>query len=188
MNSLQIINMLVSAVIMLFELRALMQSTSVDYYHSFTQSVTKLTNPLVNIPAIRTLRVGSFWIAGFVIAFIIALAYCLSVGIFLFKFGPVFSLFWAVFLTIKCFGYLVISILLVQALTSWLEATRPLSYLLSQLSEPFVRPIQRVIPPIGMIDISLMILLLGIYLVNAVIAKVLFAISSNLGVLWSVLC
>ena len=40
---LQFIIMLAEAFVILFELRALMQSSNIDYYHPVTQAVVKLT-------------------------------------------------------------------------------------------------------------------------------------------------
>ena len=72
----------------------------------------------------------------------------------------------AVLMTVKAFGYLVLCLLLVQALTSWLPATRGLSFTLGQLTYPLVSPVQKIIPPIGMIDISLMIIMIAIFALN----------------------
>lgn len=80
---------------------------------------------------------------------------------------------------IKTFGYLIIAILIAQALTSWLPSTRQMSVLLSTLTEFFVRPVQKVIPPIGMIDISLMVVILAIYAIEYILHLVF-------GILWMI--
>ena len=163
---------IVTAVVMLFQFRALLQSSSANYYHPMVQAVTKLTNPLVNIPVWRQARMGSFFIAGFIVAMIISLAWWLLSALLF------------VILFIKSFGYLVICLLLVQALCSWLPATREFGYTLSQATEPITSPVQRIIPPIGMIDISLMVVLLLIYGANALIYKILASVSPELFLLW----
>lgn len=175
---------IVTAVVMLFQFRALLQSSSANYYHPMVQAVTKLTNPLVNIPVWRQARMGSFFIAGFIVAMIISLAWWLLSALLFVKLPIVYALIASVILFIKSFGYLVICLLLVQALCSWLPATREFGYTLSQATEPITSPVQRIIPPIGMIDISLMVVLLLIYGANALIYKILASVSPELFLLW----
>nr|MCU0811462.1 YggT family protein [Thiobacillaceae bacterium] len=47
-----------------------------------------------------------------------------------------------------------IGALLVQAILSWVSPYSPLSQPLSQLTRPVLRPIQRVVPLVGTIDLS----------------------------------
>ena len=58
MHILQIILMIVQAVMMLFMLRALMQSANSFYYHPFTQAVIKLTDPVLNLLPFKNNRVA----------------------------------------------------------------------------------------------------------------------------------
>lgn len=175
---------IVTAVVMLFQFRALLQSSSANYYHPMVQAVTKLTNPLVNIPVWRRARLGSFFIAGFIVALIIAVAVWVLSALFLIKLSMFYALMAGIILFVKSFGYLIVALLLVQALCSWLPATREFSYTLSQTTEPVTGPIQRLIPPIGMIDISLMIVLLLIYALNSLMYKILASVSPELFLLW----
>lgn len=175
---------LATALVMLFQFRALLQSSSADYYHPITQAVTKLTNPLVNVSLWRNMRLGSFFMAGMIVSLLLSIAIWLISAVLLVNM-PIFLAFCgALILWVKSFGYLLIVLLLVQALCSWLPATRSLSYLLGQATSPITAPVQRIIPPIGMIDISLMIVLFALYALNALILKVLLAINFNLGQLW----
>ena len=66
--------MFATAVVMLFELRALMQSSSIDYYHPFTQAVVKLTEPLLGRLPIRNIHFKGFYYCGFIVSFL----YCIS--------------------------------------------------------------------------------------------------------------
>lgn len=56
--------MFATAVVMLFELRALMQSSSIDYYHPFTQAVVKLTEPLLGRLPFRNIHFKGFYYCG----------------------------------------------------------------------------------------------------------------------------
>ena len=50
--------------------------------------------------------------------------------------------------------YLLIGALLLQAVLSWINPYSPLSQPVSELTRPVLRPLQRVLPPIGGIDLS----------------------------------
>ncbi len=152
---------------MLFQLRALMQTSSVDYYHKFTQTVVNLTEPLIKLLPFRNSNVKGFYYCGILISLILSFIFW-AVVIFATdsSLNIILLVLLPILMTVKCFGYLLIGLMIVQALTSWLPSTRSLSYLLGQITYPVVAPVQRIIPPIGMIDISLMIVLLGLYLLN----------------------
>lgn len=173
-----------TAIVMLFQFRALLQSSSADYYHPLTQAVTKMTNPLVNIPVWRNIRLGSFFMAGIIVSLLLSVVIWLFSALVLVNMPITFALCGALILCVKSFGYLLIVLLLVQALCSWLPATRSLSYLLGQATSPITAPVQRIIPPIGMIDISLMVVLIALYALNALIYKVLVSVSPELFFLW----
>lgn len=186
-GSFWILMYLATALVMLFQLRAMMQSSSADYYHPVTQAVTKITNPLVNIGLWRNIRIGSFSAAGMVVGFIIGLIAWI-IAVFLIIRAPFYmAILGSIVLFIKCFGYLIIALLLIQALCSWLPATRDFSYLMGQITSPITAPVQRIIPPIGMIDISLMVILLALYALNALMYKVLGSISLEMLFLWNIL-
>jgi YggT family protein len=66
--------------------------------------------------------------------------------------------------------YLLFYILLARAIMSWFSQGRtPVEHLFSQLTEPLVAPIRRVIPPIGMLDLSTMVLVIAIIFVRIIV-------------------
>ena len=159
--------MLAEAVIILFELRSLMQSSGIDYYHPATQTVVKLTEPVMKLLPFRNKSIKGFYYAGILVAFVLAV-------MFWFAFFVIYAgkpdipavILLAVLMTVKSFGYLILFLLLAQALCSWLPATRGYSFMFGQLTYPIVAPVQKIIPPIGMIDISLMIVMIAIFALN----------------------
>lgn len=167
-NSFSLLILIAEIVIAVFELRSLLQSSSAPYYHPLVQLVARVTDPLVRIMPFRQSHVGGFFFAGVLLAFIIAFAFW---GVLVFMwFGGVQSLglipLLAFLMTVKTFGYLLIILLLVQALTSWLPSTRSISALCYEITYPIVAPVQKIIPPIGVIDISLMVVLFILYGIN----------------------
>lgn len=67
-----------------------------------------------------------------------------------------------VFSAVKLFGmavYLLMGALFMQAILSWINPHTPLAPLLHAITDRFLRPLQRVIPLIGNIDLSSLVLL-----------------------------
>jgi YggT family protein len=50
--------------------------------------------------------------------------------------------------------YIVIVVLIAQAVLSWVNPYSPVAPLLNSLSRPFLRPFQRLIPPVANVDLS----------------------------------
>ena len=70
-------------------------------------------------------------------------------------------IFWqGVLATLRLSVYLLIGALFLQAVLSWVSPYSPLAQPVSQLTRPFLSPIQRVVPPIAAIDLSPLIAIL----------------------------
>lgn len=162
--------MFVTAVVMLFELRALMQSSSIDYYHPFTQAVIKLTEPLLKRLPFRNIHFKGFYYCGFIVAFVISAVF-FTVLVSMGSFDIVLIVLASIIMTVKGFGYLLCFLLFAQALTSWLPNTRYLSMIFAQITYPVVGPVQKLIPPIGMIDLSLMIVMIALFALNSMLGR-----------------
>ena len=71
-----------------------------------------------------------------------------------------------------------------MAIMSWVSQGRsPIEYVLIQLADPLLRPIRRLLPAMGGIDFSPMILVLLLYVINMGVAEVLQATGNMLLVL-----
>jgi YggT family protein len=93
------------------------------------------------------------WLAEFILqTFIIGLRNlpALSAGLHVF---PVLALLAAVML-VKWSVYLLICVVFVQAIISWFNPYHPLSPLLNSLTKPFLDPIRKMIPLVGNVDLS----------------------------------
>jgi YggT family protein len=53
----------------------------------------------------------------------------------------------------------------VQVILSWVNPSSPVTPVVTALTQPLLRPIQRVVPPIGMVDLSPLIALLLLQLI-----------------------
>lgn len=67
--------------------------------------------------------------------------------------------------------YLLTVIILIAAVLSWINPYAPLAPLFNNLSRPFLKPIQRVIPPIANVDLSPLILLLVLQIALTLLAS-----------------
>lgn len=68
---------------------------------------------------------------------------------------------------LKAAGELVFWVVIIRSLLSWVSQGRsPMDVVLYQLSEPLMYPIRRILPAMGGIDFSAMIVILILYALN----------------------
>lgn len=77
----------------------------------------------------------------------------------------------ALFAVARLAVQLLMGVVLVSALLSWINPHAPLAPLINGLARPFLQPLQRVIPPLGGIDITPMVLLLLLQLLLGLIGS-----------------
>jgi YggT family protein len=61
--------------------------------------------------------------------------------------------------------YLAMGAIFLQVIVSWVNPGSPITPVVSALTGPLLRPLQRVIPPIGAVDLSPMVALLLLQLI-----------------------
>ncbi len=59
-------------------------------------------------------------------------------------------------------------VVLISVIGSWVRIDNPIFRLADQLTEPVLEPIRKVVPPVGGLDLSALILLIGIRLLAGV--------------------
>ena len=135
-------------------LRFAMQLLRAPFRNPIGQAVVALTDWIVK-PLRRILPgwKGIDWaslLATILFQFVWLLTYALIFGGFT-MLGPgiVFLLVGTGIALLKASLWLLIVVVLVQAVLSWVAPDGPLSGLLNALTFPFLRPIRRVLPPIG---------------------------------------
>ena len=144
--------------LMVMLLRFLLQLTRADFYNPISQTLVKLTNPLV-IPLRRILPgYGGIDLASLLVALIlqmlmIALLIALQTGTML----PLLPLMMASLIGLA--AYLVkiyFFAILAMIILSWIAqgGNNPALRLLFQLTEPVMAPFRKVLPPMGGLDLS----------------------------------
>mgnify|MGYP006198713899 CR=1 FL=1 len=164
-----------SLYLMVMILRLWLQLVRADFYNPFSQFVVKATNPLV-LPLRRIIpSIGRLDTASLVLAYSIMLAKLLVLQ--LIQSGQVLlvpSLVLSVIFLIKEILTLLFWILVIRALLSWFSQGRnPVELVMHQLTEPLLRPVRRVIPVMGGLDLSLLVVLLGIQFIQILLTNML---------------
>ena len=67
---------------------------------------------------------------------------------------------------------LIIWVTLIYVLISWVNPMAPVAPALSMLLQPLLGPIRRILPTIGGIDLSPMVLLIAVYVVQMVLGRI----------------
>ncbi|HUL41806.1 MAG TPA: YggT family protein [Burkholderiales bacterium] len=142
-------------------LRFYMQLLKSSFRNPFGEFVVALTDWLVRparrvLPGLFGLDLATFLSAWAVQALLLLLIYWLR-G-FVFEGAPMVAaaafLILAALEVLKYSVYLLIACVIVQVLISWINPYAPLAPLFNGLTKPFLRPFQRLIPPIGNVDLS----------------------------------
>ncbi len=109
-------------------------------------------------------RVWGLDTASLLLAFIVEFIY---LSAFLWLQGYTFETFplpgllvWTAVKLLKISFYLLIATLLTEAILSWVNPHTPLAPMLNAVNRPFVQPLRRRIPPVGNVDLSVLVLLL----------------------------
>jgi YggT family protein len=77
------------------------------------------------------------------------------------------SVIFALIMLVKEAFTLLFWILVIRALLSWFSQGRsPVELVMHQLTEPLLRPIRRILPPLGGLDLSVLVVLIGLQFLN----------------------
>jgi len=155
--------------IMIVILRFLLQLFQADFYNPISQFIVKMTSPLLTpirriIPGIAGLDISSLLLAWALMTIELMLVFSIA--------GAGFQLLASLMLAIPELVDLVINIFLfsiiIQVVLSWLGQAgyNPAVSLIYSLTEPLLRPARRLINPIGGLDLSPMLVLIGLTLLK----------------------
>jgi len=169
-----VIQFVFGALILLIVLRVLLQWVRANFYNPICQFLYKATNPVLMplrkvIPAWRNVDV-----AGIVLAW---LATVLKLVLLYATLGTTLGLAGLAVLALADLVdfvlLLYIVLILVRVVLSFVgtDSYHPIVPLVIQLTEPVMKPIRRLLPDVGGIDFSPMVVLLAITLARVLVAK-----------------
>lgn len=173
--------------ILMVMLRLVLQMVRADFYNPFSQFLVKATNPPLK-PLRRLIPGwGGIDIASLVLLFTLQ---CLAIVIMSLLQGgalesiSIAGLFMAsIAKLVSLLLYIYFFSLIIIALLSWISTGgyNPVTALMSNITEPLLRPVRKLIPPIGMLDLSIFITILGLVVARMLIMPPLYALSVQFG-------
>ena len=159
---------------LLFWARFLLQASKADFYNPISQAVVKATDPICKPLRLVLKSVGSFDVASLFVAWLIAV---LGVTTITFLIAPEY-LSTAVLVSGTVRALIVLTqfyffAILIMVIASFLAPGNynPALALIQQLLEPIMAPIRRIMPSMGPLDLSPMVVILIIIVVQNVLSQ-----------------
>lgn len=170
-----LISMIFNLYLMVVILRLWLQLARADFYNPFSQFVVKATQPVVG-PLRRVIpSLGRLDTATLVFAYVICVIKFIVISLLFSstQLAIVPILLTAFASLIDQILSLAFFILIIRAILSFVsQGGNPIEMVFQQLTEPFLAPIRRVIPPMGGFDLSVLVAIIAIQFVNILLADV----------------
>jgi YggT family protein len=157
-----------------FLLRFIMQWSRANYYNPLSQLVFRVTNPLVVparrvMPSVAGLDMPTL-IVLMVLEIIVTFVLLRLAGLSL----PIPRLlFYSVLRLISLALWFYIGALIIYAVLSWFgqPSRNPMAVLLGELVEPVLRPARRMLPPVGGLDLSVLLVIVLLEAMNIIVSS-----------------
>jgi YggT family protein len=172
-GALFLVQTLFNLYIMAVVLRIWLQLARADFFNPLSQFIVKVTNPVLKplqqiIPSAGRLDLAAVLLA---VVLSIASTYAiLALQDALGRFDFMSIATYSVMSLISTVLQLMFWIIFIRAILSWFSSGRnPLELVMIQLTEPLLAPVRRIIPPIGGLDLSVIVVLVLIQFIRIVI-------------------
>lgn len=173
---LYLIQTVIGIYLLIMLMRFVLQLSLADFYNPVSQFLVRATNPLV-VPLRRILPArGRFDAASFVLAVLVQLvgivALLLMNGFSLP--GASLLLAWAVVAVLGLLIKIYLFALFGMIILSWVApgTSHPAAFLLLQITEPLMAPFRKILPPMGGMDFSPILVLVLINVLSIVLRNV----------------
>jgi len=151
-------------------LRLILQMVRADFYNPVSRFIVKITNPPLKplrrfIPGIAGIDMASV----FVMMVLQMLEFYIITLLRNFPSPDILGLLLYSFFELVSLGfYVFLFSIFILALLSWINPGQynPINNLLSQITEPVLRPARRLLPPMSGIDLSPMLAIVGLWLIK----------------------
>ena len=172
---------LFSLALFLIAMRFLAQLCGVSPYNPISVGIRKITNPIV-APINRLIPAGKRLNIGAIVALILCQTAYIAVMFWILSrfdaFNIVPALIWSTLgaagLLINIIFYSVLAIIVVSFLAP--QSNHPAVEFLWQLTEPVMAPLRSIIPPMGGLDFSPILLFIGINVIRVSLANMAIAV------------
>lgn len=144
------------ALLMILIIRVWLQAVRADFYSPLSQFIVKVSNPLV-IPLRRIIPGwGGLDMATIVLAYIVATLKFFTLTAIVGESLGLLSFYIGLLVLVKQVGMLLFFVMIISAIMSWVvQGYNPTQMIFHQLTEPFLRPIRKIIPNMGGLDLSM---------------------------------
>ncbi|RLJ19879.1 YggT family protein [bacterium endosymbiont of Escarpia laminata] len=163
-------------------LRLILQLVKADFYNPVSQFLVRATNPPLKllrrfIPGFGGIDISSIVLAWALKAAELGLVILLS-GASVNALGPIL---WAIPELVELLINIFLFAILIQVILSWINpgAYNPVSALLYSLTDPVMRPARRILPPISGLDLSPMLVMIGLVLLKMLLLPPLRIITDS---------
>ncbi|MYA17449.1 MAG: YggT family protein [Gammaproteobacteria bacterium] len=155
---------------LLFLLRFVLQAVHASFYNPFSEGIVRFTNPVLE-PMRKLLRpYRNLDFASFVMAWVM---HMLAAVVFIWAAGLSLDVFAILTDGLRATLSLVVGIfmvaILVSIIMSWIapQVYSPAAIIARELAEPLLAPARRILPPLGGIDLSPMITIVALMLIQS---------------------
>ncbi|MFO1408073.1 MAG: YggT family protein [Steroidobacteraceae bacterium] len=158
---LYIVNAIVTFVVVAFLLRAIMPLVRADFRNPLGQAVLRVTDPLVR-PLRRVLGpVGRVDVASLVAVYAVQYAGTSLRLLIGGAYSPLLAAWVAALDLLHTLIFFYSTAVIAHALLSWvaMDTYNPASRLLAAICEPLLAPVRRILPPLGGLDLSPLVVL-----------------------------
>lgn len=177
---------LLSLVLIIVVLRFLLQVVRADFYNPVSQAIVKITMPVLKplrkvIPGFWGIDVASVVLI-LVVQLVASIVLCLIVGLTGLIANPLILLAWGFVGALTIISSIFFWCMIISIIGSFIApmSHHPLLTLANQIINPLTTPIRKVIPPLGgVIDISPIIVLLGLKIVDMLLISFAVFLSVN---------
>lgn len=163
-------------------IRFLLQVARADFYNPISQFIVKLTTPALRplrqvIPGFRGLDLSSLALAWLIKAVELAVvAALLGLGN-----NPLGAVLWALPALVGLTIDIVMFAVLIRVILSWVnpDPYNPINGLLDSITAPVMGPAQRLIPPVGGLDLSPVVVMVALVLLKMLLLPPLELITGS---------
>lgn len=163
-------------------LRFLLQWLHADFYNPVSQFVVKVTTPALRplrqmLPGVAGLDLSALVLAWLVKSVELAIVALIELP----QVNPLGALIWALPALVGLVINIFIFAVLIRVILSWVnpDPYHPVAGLLDKLTEPVMGPARRMLPPIGGLDLSPVLVMVGLVLLEMLLIPPLNAITGS---------
>ncbi len=160
------------ALLMILIIRVWLQWVKADFYNPLSQFIVKVSNPLV-VPLRKIVPgLGGLDLATVLIAYVVATLKFVTLAALSGEGLGVLAFYIGLLVLLKQAGFLLFVIMIIMAIMSWVvQGYNSTLMVLSQLTEPFLNPIRKIIPNMGGLDLSMLVAFLLMNVINILLSS-----------------